>query len=103
MTAAIKLSTVKLERFCKLHGITKLAFFGSVLHPGDFHDASDVDVLVEFRPDAVPGLMAFVRMSNELSALLGGRRVDLLTYQGLNPLIADQVLGEAEIQYAEGQ
>jgi predicted nucleotidyltransferase len=103
MSAALKLPHDTLEQFCKRHAIVKLAFFGSVLRPGDFAPTSDVDILVEFRSDAVPGLMAFARMRDELSVLLGGRPVDLLTFQGLSPLIADRVLDEAEIQYAEGQ
>ena len=44
----------------------------------DFDPDSDVDVLVEFEMRHVPGL-AVIRLEQELSRLLGGRRVDLVT------------------------
>lgn len=72
----IKVPHKKLEAFCKKNHIRKLAFFGSVLRD-DFGPKSDVDVLVEFEQGKTPGL-AFFRMQNELSEILG-RKVDLNT------------------------
>ena len=71
-----------------------------------FSDDSDVDVLVEIaphRPDVlsgghVPGF-AIIRMQDELSQLLGGRPVDLVTPKFLNRHIRKQVLSEAVVQY----
>ena len=83
--------------FCRRHHIRKLAVFGSVLH-GDSRPDSDLDVLVEFEPGHVPGL-AFFGMEQELSKLLG-RQVDLNTPQFLSPYFRDEVLAEAEVQYA---
>lgn len=77
-----------------------MALFGSVLRE-DFNPDNDIDVLVEFEPGHVPGL-ALIRMQDELSALLGGRQVDLVTPKFLHPRIRDQVLAEMEIQYAQG-
>jgi predicted nucleotidyltransferase len=57
--------------------------------------------LVEFDPDHVPGL-ALIRMQDELSALLGGRPVDLITFKSLHPRIRDRVLADMEMQYARG-
>jgi hypothetical protein len=82
--------------FCRRHHIRRLSLFGSVLR-ADFGDESDIDVLVEFEPDHVPGL-AFFEMEAELSALFG-RRVDLNTPQFLSPHVRDQVLREAAVQY----
>ena len=82
---------------CRRHDIRKLAVFGSVLH-GDSGPDSDLDVLVEFEPGHVPGF-AFFGMEQELSALLG-RKVDLNTPQFLSPYFHDDVLAEAEVQYA---
>ena len=87
--------------FCQRHHMRKLSLFGSVLH-GDFRPDSDVDVLVEFEPGRVPGMIRFVQMEKELSILLGGRKVDLLTAKFLNRRIRDRVLADAEVQYAEG-
>jgi predicted nucleotidyltransferase len=64
----------------------------------DFHPESDVDVLVEFDPNHIPGL-SFFRMENELSQILG-RKVDLNTPQFLSRYFRRQVLAEAEVQYS---
>jgi len=86
--------------FCRRHHIKKLSLFGSVLRD-DWTPESDVDVLVEFEPDHVPGFLRLGRMQDELSELLGGRQVDLLTPNFINRRIRARVLAEAEVQYAE--
>lgn len=73
-----------------------MAFFGSVVH-GDFRSDSDLDVLVEFESEYVPGL-AFFAMEEELSNILG-RKVDLNTPHFLSRYYRDSVLNEAEVQY----
>jgi len=78
-----------------------MAFFGSVLR-ADFGPESDVDVLVEFEPTHVPGLFGIARMERELSAMFGGRKVDLRTAEDLSRYFREDVLKEAEIQYAQG-
>jgi uncharacterized protein len=97
--AQIHLPQGRIAEFCRKHHIKKLAIFGSALRP-DFRADSDIDVLVEFEPDHVPGL-AFFAMADELSAILG-RKVDLNTPQCLSRYFRDQVLQEAVVQYAEG-
>ena len=87
-----------LGAFCRRNHIRQLSFFGSVLRE-DFGPESDIDVLVEFEEGHTPGL-GFVRMRDELSAMFGGRRVDLVTKRALNPLIRDRILRDAEIRYA---
>ncbi len=87
----------KLADFCHKNHIRKLAFFGSVLRD-DFGPDSDVDVLVEFEPGHTPGL-AFFAMEAELSEILG-RKVDLNTQKFLSRYFRDQVVAEAEVQYA---
>ena len=93
----VRLPRDKIADFCRRHHIRTLAVFGSVLH-GDSRPDSDLDVLVEFEPGHVPGL-AFFGMEQELSELLG-RKVDLNTPQFLSPYFRDEVLAEAEVQYA---
>ena len=88
----------RIEAFCRRHHIRKLAFFGSVLRE-DFDARSDIDVLVEFDPDHVPGLIRLSGMELELSELLGGRKVDLNTAKTLSPYFRDEVLREARLQY----
>lgn len=87
--------------FCRRHHIRKLSLFGSVLRD-DFRPDSDVDVLVEFELGHVPGMIRFVQMEKELSSLMGGQKVDLVTAKFLNRRIRDRVLADAEVQYAEG-
>ncbi|MCK4304920.1 MAG: nucleotidyltransferase family protein [Candidatus Eisenbacteria sp.] len=77
----------------------RLALFGSVLRD-DFSPDSDVDVLVEFEPEHVPGFFGLYRIEQEIAALFGNRRVDLLTFRSLNPRLKDRILAQAEIQYA---
>ena len=97
MTAlGIKIPRDRLEAFCRSNGIHRLALFGSVLRD-DFLPDSDVDVLVEFFPHVRVGL-AFFRMQEELSAILG-RRVDLHTPGTLSKYFRDEVLQEAEELY----
>ena len=93
----IEVNKLEVERFCRRHRIRRLALFGSVLRE-DFGPDSDVDVLVEFEDGYVPGL-AFFAMEAELSKILG-RKVDLNTPQFLSRHFRDDVLAEAEDQYA---
>ncbi len=86
----------KVAEFCRQHHIRRLALFGSVLRE-DFRADSDVDVLVEFEPGHVPGLVFFT-MESELSEILG-RKVELNTAQFLSRYFRDQVIAEAEVQY----
>jgi predicted nucleotidyltransferase len=95
---AANYSQKEIEEFCRRHHVKSLAFFGSVLRD-DFGPTSDVDVLVEFEPDAAVGFMALSRMRRELSGMFG-RPVDLVPRNGLKPLIRDAVLSSAREIYA---
>src|SRR5436190_21562103 len=98
MAGRLPVDLQALDSFCRRHGIRKLSLFGSVLK-GTAHGGSDVDLLVEYHPDARPTLLDLVTMEEELSRLLGGRRVDLRTPGELSRYFRDQVLREAEVQY----
>jgi predicted nucleotidyltransferase len=92
----IEIPRERIENFCRANGIRRLALFGSVLR-ADFRPESDVDVLVEFQPGTRVGL-AFIRMQDELSAILG-RTVDLNTPGSLSKYFRAAVLDEAEALY----
>ena len=94
----IYIPTDKIADFCRRRQIRSLSLFGSVLRQ-DFGPDSDVDVLVEFQPEAQVGFVALSRVQRELSELLG-RRVDLVSRTGLKPKIRDAVLSSAEELYA---
>jgi predicted nucleotidyltransferase len=90
----------RIADFCRRHHIRKLSLFGSVLRD-DFGPDSDVDVLVEFEPGHVPGLIRLAGMEFELSEILGGRRVDMNTPQCLSRYFRDRVQAEAQVQYVQ--
>jgi hypothetical protein len=90
-----------LTDFCRRHRIRRLALFGSVLK-GTARPDSDIDLLVGFEADARPTLLDLAAMEEELSAQLGGRRVDLRTAAELSRYFPDQVLRDAEVQYVAG-
>jgi len=87
-----------LSAFCRAHGVHKLSLFGSVLK-GTAQPQSDIDLLVEFEPEAHPTLLDLAAMEEELSRLLGGRRIDLRTASELSRHFREQVLRTAEVQY----
>jgi uncharacterized protein len=81
--------------FCRSNHIRKLALFGSALRE-DFRPDSDVDILVEFEPEARVGLIRLAGMELELSELLG-RKVDMRTPEDLSRHFRDEVLQQAEM------
>lgn len=97
MPVALQLNQTTLAEFCRANGIARLAVFGSALGP-DFGPESDLDLLVEFLPGRVPGLLGMSRLQRELTALVG-RQVDLRTPEDLSELFRAQVLAAAEVQY----
>ena len=94
----IELDRRRIEAFCRRHAIRRLALFGSVLRD-DFGPASDVDVLVEFQPGRTPGFFRLFAMEDELTTLVGGRRVDLLTPDDLSPYFRDEVARASQLLY----
>ena len=76
----------------------RIILFGSAAS-GLMTKDSDIDLLVDFLPDARPGLLGLSAMGRELSALLG-RHVDLAVKPALKPLIRPGVRAEALRIYA---
>ena len=89
----------KIAEFCRRNHIRKLSLFGSVLR-GDFKPDSDIDFLVEFDPEHVPGLIRLAGMEFELTEILG-HKVDLRTPQDLSQYFRQKVIDSSEVQYAE--
>lgn len=94
----IEIPADKVADFCRRHHIAKLSLFGSVLRD-DFTPESDVDVLVDFEPEHIPGLFRLAGMELELATILGGRKVDMNTPNSLSRYFRDKVLAEAQVQY----
>jgi uncharacterized protein len=80
------------------HGICRVAFFGSVLRD-NFTPQSDIDMLVEFTPEAQPG-WEIVAIQREFSLFFDGRPVDFVTPKYPNRHLRDRVRASAEVVYA---
>jgi uncharacterized protein len=97
MNPKINFPQKELNEFCRRNRIVKLSFFGSVLRD-DFNDESDVDVLVEFDPNARISLIRLAGMEIELGHLLR-RRVEIHPQKGINPRFKEEVIQQAQVQY----
>ena len=98
MSPQVAVDHARLAEFCRRHHIRRLSFFGSVLGES-FRPDSDVDVLVEFEPEHVPGLLGLAGMEIELSELLG-RKADVRTAEDLSRYFRDEVVAKAQLLYA---
>ncbi len=97
----MKIDENKIQSFCKKNGIKKLAIFGSITR-SDFSKNSDVDILVDFKPGCVPGLIAFSGMALDLSEhIFQGRKIDLLTYKMLTGEMGEIIKNSAKVIYDE--
>lgn len=73
-------------------GVRRLALFGSVRRDVARPD-SDVDLLVEFEPEQKT-LARLVDLGDLLESALG-RHVELVTAEGLSPLLRPRILADA--------
>lgn len=80
-------------RALETFSVKRLAIFGSVARD-EAHERSDVDILVEFDPEARIGLFEFVRLQRFLSEILECP-VDLVTPEALRAEMREQILREA--------
>ncbi len=88
----------QLETFCKKYHIVKLSLFGSAARD-ELKPDSDIDILVEFDKQHIPGLMDLAGMEIELAAMIG-RKIDLRTPDELSRYFRDEVLSKAKVEYA---
>ncbi len=79
----------------KRQGVTRAALFGSVVR-GETKKGSDIDLLVNLQKSKT--LLDLVGLKLELEERLG-RKVDVLTYNGIHPLLKDRILNEQKIIY----
>jgi predicted nucleotidyltransferase len=72
------------------YGIKRLALFGSCVR-GEMGEGSDVDILVDIKADI--SLLDFVGLKQKIEEVLG-RKVDLVEYDTLKPLLRERILRE---------
>ena len=94
----IEVSQTELADLCLRYQVQELSLFGSAAR-GEMRPDSDIDLLVEFLPEANVDLVDHAGLMLDLAQLLG-RKVDLVSKNGLKPLIRASVLGEARLLYA---
>lgn len=99
---AVEIPYREITKFCQRWNVKQFYLFGSVLRD-DFTDQSDIDVMVEFFPDANIG-WDIVTMSDELEEIFE-RKVDLTTKAGIeesdNWLRRRNILDEATLIYEQ--
>lgn len=83
----------KIAPLLKRYGVSRAAIFGSYAR-GEEREDSDIDILVEFEGDR--SLLDLAGLKIELEEALG-RRVDVLTYNSLHPLLRDRILNEQKV------
>ncbi|MCF7794020.1 MAG: nucleotidyltransferase family protein [Candidatus Cloacimonetes bacterium] len=87
----------KLIEFCKKNKIRKLSLFGSALRD-ELTNESDIDILVEFEHNHIPGLLKLASMENDLTEFIG-RKVDLRTPAELSRYFRNEILLNAKNLY----
>ncbi len=80
----------KILKVLQKHDVKKAALFGSAVRD-ELTPESDLDLLVEFK--GRKSLLDLAGLKLELEEVLE-RRVDVLTYNSLHPLLKDRILAE---------
>jgi predicted nucleotidyltransferase len=75
------------------HDVKKAALFGSIVR-GEATDESDIDLLIEF--EGRKSLLDLAGLKLDLQEIVR-RRVDVLTYKSLHPLLRERILSEQEV------
>ena len=101
MHTAIAQHKFAISGICKRFHIKRLEVFGSAARAVDFNpESSDADFLVEFAPDAEPGLETFFGARAALEQTLG-RSVDLVEAGSVkNPFVLAAINAHKEAVYA---
>ncbi len=89
---AIRRLTRNREKLRTYH-VRHIAVFGSTARD-QATTHSDVDILVEFDPEAPVGLFTFVRLLEFLQDVMA-TRIDLATPDALRPEMRDNIISEA--------
>lgn len=104
VSTAIELPMDTIADFCQRWQVTEFSLFGSVLRD-DFRSDSDIDVMVQFHPEAHPTFSSLDQMEAELKTLFH-RDVDLIARGGIehsrNYLRRREILSSAQVIYATG-
>ncbi len=99
----LKLSEVDLSNICEEWNIRKLSLFGSILRD-DFNENSDIDILIQFAPDARQGLLTLARLKHYLEDITQ-RSVDVVVQESVenseNWIRKQEILNTAQVIYCQ--
>jgi hypothetical protein len=102
MTGALAANQLEaITSACRRHRVARLHAFGSVLRPDYRPGESDIDLLVEFQPDAPEALYkTYFSLLNELRQSLAAR-IDLVMVDAIrNPYIKASIEANKQEIYA---
>ncbi|MBS3127167.1 nucleotidyltransferase family protein [Candidatus Woesearchaeota archaeon] len=91
MTKEIQEIRRKVVPLMKKYGVVRAGIFGSYAR-GEQKKGSDIDLLIEVKGKKF-SLLDLIGLESELKKKLG-KRVDLLTYNGINHLLRERILNE---------
>ena len=98
----IEIDEEMIKQICSNYSISELALFGSALR-SDFNSESDIDLLVEFKPESGISLFDIVDLKKEFEKLFG-REVDIVSKNAIkrsrNHLRRKGILGNYKVIYA---
>jgi hypothetical protein len=98
-SARLNVPEKKLAMLCRRYGVKKLSLFGSAAR-GELTAGSDVDLMVEFKPESRVSLWDFPKLQEEFSALFGNRRVELVPPEVMkNPFRRKTILPDLRVLY----
>ena len=83
----------KILPILQIYGVKKIGLFGSFVR-GEMREDSDIDILVEIEKNI--SLLDFVGLKLEIEEVLG-RKVDLVEYNTIKPLLRKRILKEQVI------
>ena len=95
LAPGVVLPESEIAAICRRYHVRELALFGSAAR-AEMRSDSDVDLLVDFLPDARIGLLELSALTRELSQMVG-RAVDLALEPALKPLVRAEEIGRAHV------
>ena len=93
MRTSIQSIKKKIASILKRHDVKRAAIFGSFAR-GETKKNSDIDILIEFKGEK--SLLDLIGLKLELEDALR-KKVDVLTYDSLHPLLKDIILNEQKV------
>ena len=88
---AKKILRNEMDFLIQKYGVSEIGIFGSFVF-SDFSEKSDIDILVSFKKPI--GLFKFMELENYLAKKMG-RKVDLVSKDGLKTYIKSDILNSA--------